>query len=415
MRIVFKIASIIIPLLLVVGCQQQPPPQKMLWRGDLALPGEKQLPFYFYLDLTPPAPSGYFVNGSEQTPIPEVYQRGDSLIFVFSEYGAVMQSIWKNNQLTGKYFRFRKDTVVNNFVAMPLETRTEVTKSKSTPAMPLVGKYQVYIKNRDGIDSSTQATFWSRGDSVFGTFVAADGDYGLMAGMQTGNGVQLGRFTGWQGQLMELTRDQNDWTGTLYYRLPPAIPFSLRPRSTLLAEVSASKRTTVIEPRKPFSFSGVTVMGDTITNLDSRFKGKALIIDVMGTWCHNCMDGTPVLQKLYSELSSQGLEVMGLSFEITADARTARKNMLLYEERYGVTFPVLFCGSLDNGNVQARIRSQLNNFYAYPTTIFVDKKGVVRYIHEGFNGPGTGEAYQSQIDFYYATVKDLLKGGLARK
>jgi len=51
----------------------------------------------------------------------------------------------------------------------------------------------------------------------------------------------------------------------------------------------------------------------------------------------------------------------------------------------------LFCGSTGDANVELRLRSQLNDFYAYPTTIFVDKNGVVKKIHVGFNGPGTGE------------------------
>jgi thiol-disulfide isomerase/thioredoxin len=156
-------------------------------------------------------------------------------------------------------------------------------------------------------------------------------------------------------------------------------------------------------------------MGDTITNLDARFKGKALIIDIMGTWCHNCMDAAPLLQKLYTDFNKQGLEVVGLSLELSGELQTARKNLLLYEERYGITFPVLFCGSLDNANVEARLRSQLNNFSAYPTTIFVDRNGIVQYIHEGFKGPGTGEEYQRQVDLYYETVEKILKARTAHR
>ena len=35
----------------------------------------------------------------------------------------------------------------------------------------------------------------------------------------------------------------------------------------------------------------------------------------------------------------------------------------------------------------------LNHVLSYPTTIFIDKKGNVRKIHTGFNGPATGEKY----------------------
>lgn len=408
-------ALLLLSPVFILGCQRQPPPQQALWKGTVALPGQKQLPFLLYLDLKTPSPSGYFLNGSEQIPIPEVYHRGDSVTFIFSEYGAAMHAVWESGRLSGELLRFRKDTVVNRFEATPHTAGEDAAKPKSIPEVPLVGKFQAFLKQANGIDSSSMGTFWSRGDSVFGTIIAPDGDYGLMAGKQTGDTVVLSRFTGWQGQLMEITREQNRWSGTLYYRMPPPVSFTLEPRTSPSAETPASKRTSVKDARKPFAFSGLTVTGDTLTNLAPRFKGKALIIDIMGTWCHNCMDAAPLLQKLYSEFGGQGLEVVGLSFEIGNDLQTARKNLLLYEERYGITFPVLFCGSTKDANVDARLRSQLNNFSAYPTTIFVDRKGVVRYIHEGFKGPGTGEEYQGQVNLYYDIVKSLLKARIAAR
>jgi thiol-disulfide isomerase/thioredoxin len=240
--------------------------------------------------------------------------------------------------------------------------------------------------------------------------VESSGDLGLMAGKQTGNSVVLTRFTGWQGQLVELTRVQNSWSGTLFYRIPPSVSFTLEPRAALIEELPADKKPSLKEPRKPFMFSGITVMGDTLSNLSPHFKGKVILIDIMGTWCHNCMDEAPLLQKLYSEFGSQGLEIVGLSYELSDDPVTARRNLLLFEERYGITFPVLFCGSTSRANTEARVRSQLNNFPGYPTTLFVDRNGAVQTIHGGFNGPGTGEYFQAQINHYYDLVRALLKG-----
>jgi len=36
---------------------------------------------------------------------------------------------------------------------------------------------------------------------------------------------------------------------------------------------------------------------------------------------------------------------------------------------------------------------QLSHIMSFPTTIFIDKKGVVRKIRTGYSGPATGEAY----------------------
>ena len=156
-------------------------------------------------------------------------------------------------------------------------------------------------------------------------------------------------------------------------------------------------------------FSGITSTGKVISSEDKSFKNKALLIDIMGTWCHNCMDAAPLLQQIYSDFGKDGLEVIGLAFEISVNPVLANKNLDLFQVRYHITYPILFCGSTNDANVDQKLRSQLNNFYAYPTTIFVNKKGVVERIHVGFYGPGTGEEYQRQIQQYYETVRQLMK------
>lgn len=122
------------------------------------------------------------------------------------------------------------------------------------------------------------------------------------------------------------------------------------------------------------------------------------------------MDAAPLLQQLYEEFHADGLEVISLAFEIKDDFAAAQKNLGMFQQRYGLTFPIIFCGSTAKANVQARLSNQLDDFFAYPTTIFVGRNGRVHTIHVGFHGPGTGERYQAQMRHYYETVKELLKG-----
>ena len=50
----------------------------------------------------------------------------------------------------------------------------------------------------------------------------------------------------------------------------------------------------------------------------------------------------------------------------------------------------------------------LNHVLSYPTSIFIDKKGKVRKIHTGFNGPATGEKYLEFKKEFEAFVNTLL-------
>jgi len=382
-------------------------PEKAFWFGDLHRSDNKDIPFRAYLDLHSTPPSGHFLVGEEKTPIPEIRREGDSLTLLFSEYQAAMRGVLNGDRWAGSYIRYRSTPVSVPFTAVVQSPEQLRPSGASKPAIPLVGKFQAFLHEAGSIDTTTVATFWVRNDSVYGTLIAPDGDYGLNAGIQNGISVTLSRFTGWQAQLFELNQSESSWKGTLYVRNDPPVQLILEPRPTLAERVSPAYETSIKNTRVPFAFSGLTADGDRLTNKSERFKGKALIVDIMGTWCHNCMDEAPVLQQLYSECRDKGLEVVGLSFEINDDVNQAKKNMSLYQKRFGLTFPLLYCGSTDDKYVGPELRAQLVNFYAYPTALFIDRKGKVKFIHVGFRGPGTGEEFESEVKHLYDVVRRL--------
>jgi thiol-disulfide isomerase/thioredoxin len=393
-------------LLVLIGCQR-PTPERAYWSGELHRTDGKDIPFRAFVDLRSPTPSGYFLVGDEKTQIPEIRRQGDSLVFLFSEYNAAMRGTVHGDRWEGDYIRYRATPIAVPFAAVAERPDKKHTPELSKPAIPLVGKFQALLQDGQTIDSTTVATFWMKNDSVYGTLIAPDGDYGLNVGTQSGTTVTLSRFTGWQAQLFEFGQTGTSWKGTFYVRNDAAEQLTLVPRSTFVEKVASARETRIKNSRIPFSFSGITSEGDSLTNESSRFKGKALIVDIMGTWCHNCMDEAPILQQLYEEFRDKGLEVVGLSFEINDDANQAKKNLSLYQKRFGLTFPLLFCGSTDDKYVGPALRAQLVNFYAYPTALLIDKKGRVRFIHVGFRGPGTGEEFQAEVKHLYDVVKEL--------
>jgi len=380
-----------------------------MWAGTMTVGGNKQLPFQMFLDLNPAACAGYFLNGAEHTSIPEIQFHGDSLSFLFSEYNAAMYGIWDGKNWRGKFFRYRSDTTWNDFSAAPSEAfQGNIVPARSS-GFPLAGKYQVSIFDIKGVDSTCTANFWMNHDSVFGTIIAPDGDYGLLAGRQTDSKVLLTRFTGWQAFRLDLERQGTLWNGALYARSGKPMLLTLVPRSMFKPESMTAHLPTMKNIKKPFTFFGTSSAGKTVSSEDSVFRNKALLIDIMGTWCHNCMDAAPVLQQLYKEFGKNGLEIIGLAFEISDNPETAKKNLTLFQNRFGITYTLLYCGSTNEANVGRKLRTQLNDFTGYPTTLFADKKGVVKKIHVGFNGQGTGEEYQRQVQQYFETVNRFVK------
>ena len=391
------------------GCQRSIPDRTM-WDGIVELPDGITVPFRMSLELPGERPSGYFLLGDEKNPIPEISRNGDSLTLGFSEYSAEIRAVWNGSQLVGHYLRIRSDgTKSLHFTASP-EMKSSNQGDPSPPSLQISGNYQVLFQAQDKVDATTAAKFWTKDGAIYGTFIAPDGDYGLLAGKPSGTRIQLSRFTGWQAIAIVLEQDAGMWSGTFYAasNAKPR-PFILQSRADLNIPPPPSMRTGMKNPKAEFAFSGVSLSGETLRDSDERFKGKALIVDIMGTWCHNCLDESPVLQQLQEQFGKDGLEVVGLSFEISDDPALARKNLQLYKNRLGLTYTLLFSGSLDDENVKKQIHSQLNNFFAYPTTIFIDKNHQVQAIHSGFKGPGTGDEFKGQIREFEELARQLVQ------
>jgi thiol-disulfide isomerase/thioredoxin len=386
-------------LLVCASCtHEQPIPEKSVWAGTVELAPRVNLPFQMNLDLSSSKPTGYFLIGDEQAPIPEIERKGNDIAFKFSEYGAEMRGTWNGHDWTGKYLRIRSnETKSFNFTASPQPAVMPPVHVEATPA----GSYHV--------NETTVAKLWAKDGALFGTFIATDGDYGLLEGRPAGRGIQLNRFTGWQAIAIVLEPGADGMlTGKLYAAAnDKPQDLALRPRTDLNLEAPASQQTAIKDPQAGFNFSGVSLSGETVLSTDERFKGKALIVDIMGTWCHNCMDEAPVIEQLQKQYGKDGLEIVGLSFEIAADPALGRKNLQLFKDRFGITYTLLFCGSTDDDNVNRKIHSQLDRFFAYPTTIFMDKSHKVQFVHSGFKGPGTGDEFQAQKNEFQDLVRKL--------
>src|SRR5262245_28579302 len=302
---------------LISSCARAPIPQQGAWIGAVELAPGKVLPFRMNLDFSGASPSGYFLVSDEKTPIPEISRTDDKLILRFSEYGAEMRAAWDGRQLTGDYVRIRS----SGTKSFPFKATPE---TKSSPADPLqipVGNYQVLFQGEDKVDDSTVAKLWSKDGASYGTFIAPDGDYGLLSAQRVGDVIQLNRFTGWQATIITLQQKGGRWGGEVTAAsTDKQRRFVLRPCSDLNLEPGPAFPTTMKDSNSEFAFSGTTLSGETIRNTDDRFKGKALLLDIMGTWCHNCLDEAPVLRQIQQEFGKDGLEVIGLSFEISNDA-----------------------------------------------------------------------------------------------
>jgi hypothetical protein len=56
----------------------------------------------------------------------------------------------------------------------------------------------------------------------------------------------------------------------------------------------------------------------------------------------------------------------------------------------------------------AEVLPMLNHVMSFPTSIFIDRRGLVRKIHTGFYGPGTGSYYDRFVEKNQTFIEKLL-------
>lgn len=106
------------------------------------------------------------------------------------------------------------------------------------------------------------------------------------------------------------------------------------------------------------------------------------------------MDETKFLSDYYNKNHQRGIEIIGLAYERTTDFENSQKALAPFMKRLDVQYPVLITGvAVSDSLLTQKTIPQLEKINAFPTTIFVDRKGNIRKIDSGFNGPATGEHY----------------------
>ncbi len=100
--------------------------------------------------------------------------------------------------------------------------------------------------------------------------------------------------------------------------------------------------------------------------------GAVRVVDFWATWCEPCRDQLPALERLRRELGPRGLSIYAVSF----DEDPAQIPLFLKSTPVG--FRVLW----DPGGDVWAARYELTRL---PTTLLVDRRGIVRFVYEGYD------------------------------
>jgi peroxiredoxin len=132
-----------------------------------------------------------------------------------------------------------------------------------------------------------------------------------------------------------------------------------------------------------------TMDGKPITDLQ-ELHGEVIYVDFWASWCPPCVRSFPFMNQLEHEFKDQGLHIIGVNLdEKVTDAET-------FLDKYPVDFDI----ALDPN------KQCVSDFgvMAMPTSYLIDRKGVIRHVHQGFRA---GEAEKLRLAIEYLLTEPL--------
>lgn len=373
-------------------------PPSGLWDAGIVVNGVL-VPFRFELTLTADGASGAFFNGDERVRSTSGSFHSGSLALQFAHYASSLQASWSDGRLTGAYAR--KGQLAYAFQATP-HAAAPLT---STKIPSIAGQWEIAVNSPKG-EAAWRFFVRQSGAEVTASILRVDGDTGALSGSYRDGKFVLSHFSGARPLLLEVTPLPDGslslvQNGKTQYT---ALKSSQARAKNLPQPADPSRWTSIKDPTQPLRFSAPDLNGKTVSESDARFKGKVVLVNVMGSWCPNCHDEAPFLEELYRSYKSRGLEIVALSFEDSEQLKDPAR-LRAFIAAYGIDYTVLLGG--EPSEVSAKLPQALN-LSTWPATFFVARSGLVRGAHAGFAGKATGAAHEQLKAELRATVEKLL-------
>jgi thiol-disulfide isomerase/thioredoxin len=380
------------------------------WRFSIALQDSAQLPFLADLKRSESGDQWIIHNAEERIVLDEVEQQGDSIVLklpVFqSEFRAKMVGPdhitgWWYEYSRGADYRIAFEAKQGDFPRFPAVA--------AIPTDPLAPKWEV-IFGRGTVDSVYAiGEFSQTGSKVVGTFLTETGDYRFLEGTFDGKQLQLSAFDGSHAFLFEAELSEGQFLGTFYSGNHWVQAWEAVPDSDV--RLRSPEALTYLKPgyeQLAFAFPEVGEAGEMLALTDERFRGKVVIVQLLGSWCPNCLDESKLFAKWYQQYHEQGLEIVGLAYERSGDSLQSIQAIQRMKDRLKIPYPILLAAITDDKLQAGESLPMLNQILSFPTSLYLDRQGQIRKIHTGFYGSGTGAHHLRFVEEYTAFLEKLL-------
>ncbi len=379
------------------------------WIGELKLSKNDILPF----DIVVSKSNGNYIfnieNGEEMIQMKDPIQKGDSLYVHFPYFNSELIFTTKSSkELSGYWVNYNKKNYRIPFSAKKSKsTRFDVADKKLKNKLSVDGKWAVTFEPNTNSAYPAVGIFNQdeKKNKVEGTFLTETGDYRFLAGNIVGDSLFLSCFDGSHAFLFKAAIDGDNLSGI--FRSGTHWKSNWIGNKDASAELTNPEELTYLVGDEEVNFTLKDLAGNDFSFPNEDFQNKVVIIQLMGTWCPNCLDESKYFKSLYSKYHNNGLEIISIGYEVSGEFEKQVASIERFKNALELDFNFLVGGKASK-NVASEQFNMLNEVISFPTTIIIGRDGKVQQIHTGFNGPGTGEYYQNYVEKTNSLIESLL-------
>jgi thiol-disulfide isomerase/thioredoxin len=381
------------------------------WSGNLTLSSTNNLRFQIELKKVKKEYIFTLINGEERIEMIHPRTERDSLVLEFPLFHSMLVLKQHNSEsLNGYWLNLNKGM---NYT-VPCELNFGYTHRFPSQKLFLStfqpsnfnGKWECLFEPNTPDSYKAIGIFNQQYSRIEGTFLTETGDYRFLEGNVIADSIYLSCFDGSHAFLFTGKISQDGIDGKFYSGKHWETNWSAVKNETF--KLTNPDSLTYVRDTNRVHFKFKDINGKDFNFPNAAYENKVTIIQIMGTWCPNCMDETSFYKDLYAKYNSEGLEIISIGYEIGSDFLTQAESIYRLKNRLNIEYALLVGGSASK-NLASTHFSMLNQIISFPTSIWIGKDGLVRKIHTGFNGPGTGKYYEDYTRETAIFIEKLLK------
>jgi len=212
----------------------------------------------------------------------------------------------------------------------------------------LVGKWKVkFLNDKLEVEKLALAVFHANNEKVIkGSILTKTGDYRFLEGVGKSSQFQLFGFDGQMNFVVDVSvkadkfegyiYSGNDWKRKIIGSRDEQ--FSLEDASTLTKSKNQAT-----------NFKARNLDGSSFIFDGNSYKDQPVILQVLGSWCPNCLDESKFLRDWMKE--NPGVPIIGIAFERADSFKKAVYQIERFEKNLNLDYKIVV-GSIDKDQVK---------------------------------------------------------------